>query len=171
VFQLVLTDQLGGISLPDTVSIQVNANQVPVADAGDDQDGIVPGQLVTLDSSGSFDPEGQTFTREWSQTDGPAVTLSSTTAVSPTFTPTVDGTYEFQLVLTDSLGGVSDPDTVSIEVNPNQDPVANAGPDQSDVPSSRRWSSCPAAPPTPTTRPATRRSATPGRRRPARWSP
>src|SRR6185369_6932354 len=41
-------------------------NQAPVADAGPDQIGVAAG-TITLNGSGSFDPEGDPITYQWSQ--------------------------------------------------------------------------------------------------------
>ena len=57
----------------------------PVADAGPAQT-VQVNSAVQLDGSGSSDPDGDTLSYQWSQTGGTAVTLSSATAVKPTFT-------------------------------------------------------------------------------------
>ncbi|MFA6451056.1 MAG: PKD domain-containing protein, partial [bacterium] len=125
IFNLVVND--GHInSAADTVTIVVNT--VPVANAGLNQSMPLPNLLVTLDGSASSDADGDPLTYAWTQISGPAVvTLSSSTAVNPTFTPTAGGAYVFQLIVND--GHIdSAPDTVQINVN--LAPVANAGPDQ-----------------------------------------
>ena len=129
VVQLIVND--GTVSSPpDTVLISSN-NVAPVADAGPDQGGKLPGALVTLDGSESSDGDGDSLTYSWSFTSKPAssaAVLSSTTSVSPTFTVDRDGTYTVQLIVND--GTVSSaPDSVLI-TSDNVAPVANAGPDQ-----------------------------------------
>lgn len=114
-------------SAPDTVDITA-VNAAPVANAGPDQNIAGAGTLVTLDGSASTDPDGDPLTYSWSQTSGPAVTLSNPTTVKPTFVPSTKGTYAFRLIVNDGTVA-SPPDFVSIVVA-NTAPVANAGPDQ-----------------------------------------
>lgn len=114
-----------------SASVSVTAiGATPVADAGSDQT-VAAESLVTLDGSGSFDSEGNTpLIYAWSQTGGVAVTLSDSSVVFPTFTaPATTGVLTFTLVVTNSIGSVSAPDTVVITVT-NSAPTANAGPDQ-----------------------------------------
>ena len=87
------------------------------------------GSTVQLDGSGSSDVNGDPLTYQWTQTAGPPVTLSNTTASRPTFTaPAGPSTMTFRLVVND--GQVSStPSTVTITVT-NQPPVAAAGPPQ-----------------------------------------
>jgi len=113
-FSLVVTDSLGIDSEADTVTINVN-NQSPVANAGLDQM-VNTKNLVILDGSGSYDPDGDLpLTYLWSQTGGTPVTLSDVTAANPSFTaPDDPETLTFSLVVTDSLGQASAADEVAI---------------------------------------------------------
>lgn len=115
-FQLVVTDGTGATST-DTVAITVTSGNVPpTANAGVDQT-ILVGNLVTLNGTGSTDPDGTIASYLWSQTAGTAVTLSSTTTASPTFTPATAGVRTFSLVVTDDGGATSTADLVTITVN------------------------------------------------------
>jgi hypothetical protein len=103
----------------------VSSNQPPVADAGDDQT-VSTGQTVTLDGSGSSDPDGDALTYAWTLTDpdGNAAALSNPAAVTPTFVAALRGTYTATLVVNDGALE-SDPDLVLVEVV-NRPPVAVA---------------------------------------------
>ena len=93
------------------------SNRAPVADAGPDQT-VDEGVLVTLDGSGSADPDGDALTYAWTAPAG--ITLSDATAQMPTFTaPDVEAStvYDITLVVNDGLLD-SGPDMVSITVNP-----------------------------------------------------
>jgi hypothetical protein len=104
-------------------------NQAPTANAGPDQT-VNAGSLVTLDGTGSSDPNGDTLTYAWTQTSGPSVTLSDPSSATPTFTAPSPGpaTLTFDLQVCDPSNACST-DSVTINVN-NQNPIANAGADQ-----------------------------------------
>lgn len=91
------------------------ANSPVSANAGPDQSNIEPYTTVTLDASGSLGP---ITSYSWTQTAGASVTLSSSTAASPTFTApaTMDGsTLTFSLTVSDGVL-TSPADTVNIVV-------------------------------------------------------
>lgn len=108
------------------------AETAPVAHAGSDQT-VYVGDLVTLDGSGSSDPDGQLpLTYAWSFISKPAnsnVTLSDPSVVNPMFSPDVVGDYMIQLIVTDATQLPSPADTVTVSTV-NSAPVADAGPDQ-----------------------------------------
>ena len=92
----------------------------PTANAGPDLTGE-PGERVTLQGTGSTNPHGQWWELDhlWTQTSGPAVTLSDTTKGDPWFDVPADaaiGTvYGFELKVTDRDGD-SDTDTTTVTV-------------------------------------------------------
>jgi PKD repeat protein len=131
-FTLVVTDNDGAASAPDSVTITVNAaqaNQAPTANAGPDQTiNLMPGQvgaIVTLNGSGSFDPDGSIAAYNWTGNPDPANVANPMLNLGA-------GSYTFTLVVTDDDGASSAPDSVTVTVNApaNQAPTANAGPDQ-----------------------------------------
>ena len=107
-----------------TITPILPLNVAPTANAGPDQSVASATAPVTLDGTGSTDPDaGQTLTYAWTQTAGPTVTLSDATAASPTFTaPTLnigdpDAVLTFSLMVTDNLGEpAAAADTVAITV-------------------------------------------------------
>jgi len=80
-----------------------------VADAGQDQSAFV-GHLVTLDGSGSYDPDGHIpLAFGWRQAGGPVVVLDAPDAIMPSFTaPDTSTVLTFTLVVTDAYG-LADP--------------------------------------------------------------
>ncbi len=92
-------------------------NAIPLANAGQDQ--IVNANVeVALDGSGSSDADGDSLSFNWMQIAGTAVSLSSSSAVSPTFlAPAMDFAeiFSFKLTVDDGLDA-SLPDTVNVVV-------------------------------------------------------
>src|SRR5688572_6717359 len=110
----------GGGGSPGPTPPPPPPNVPPVASAGPNQT-VDAATVVTLNGSGSNDPDGSIASYAWTQTAGSAVTLSSGTAAQPTFTaPGVAAatTLSFSLTVTDNRGATSPAATVSITVNP-----------------------------------------------------
>ena len=130
-FSLTVTDSLGASSLAAQVKISTT-NSSPMADAGPDQAVIALGSTIHLNGAQSYDPDGEALTYSWSLSHvpaGSAATLSSTSAVAPTFTADVQGTYVATLAVMDTHGAFSDPDSVTVSFT-NVKPVANGGGNQ-----------------------------------------
>ena len=93
-------------------------NQAPIADAGADRN-VRVSALVVLDGHGCTDPDGDLpLDYHWTQTGGPAVTLSDPGSPAPTFTaPAEPAVLTFALAVTDTLGlSDSTPDEVTVTV-------------------------------------------------------
>jgi hypothetical protein len=116
----------GGVLIP--------IKRPPNADAGPEQT-VKSGDTVTLDGTGSSDPDGGTIAGySWKQTVcASTVNLQPDSNVpKPTFTaPSVQGDCTFELVVTDDEGATSSPSSVVVRVQSttNQLPIANAGSD------------------------------------------
>jgi hypothetical protein len=103
----------------------LNGGSRPVADAGEDQE--LDPTVVTLDGSGSHDPDGDLLSYTWTQEDGPEVTLSDLHTVSPAFLATKSGLYLFELVV---RGGGQNSLQAEVAVTiQNVPPAADAGED------------------------------------------
>ncbi len=143
VFQVTVTD-IEGMQAVDTVNINISwENAPPVADAGSNRE-VEQGDLVTLDGTDSFDPDGGILTYDWIQTSGTDVTAG--------WTQDSDGKYRsfiapapdlgdeenlvFQLTVTDNNGAESLDSVVITVKSPdadNEPPIADAGDVQTGV--------------------------------------
>ena len=105
----------------DPVGLDVSSdNEYPVADAGEDQESK-PGVEVSLDGSGSYDPEGADLSYSWSFQILPSTSaltddaITDADAAAASFLPDELGVYKLALVVSD--GSVeSAPDSVQITV-------------------------------------------------------
>ena len=107
------------VSDSETMTITVgDVNQPPVAHAGSDQTAD-EGDPITLDGSGSYDPDGTTLFFNWSQTAGTQVMLSDVSAAQPTFSAPDVGpggeSLAFQLTVTDAYG-LESSDTCTVHI-------------------------------------------------------
>jgi len=128
-----LSRTLSQIALPDGLITPAWAqgNPPPVAEAGPDRT-VTAGDVVVLDGSRSTDPKDLVLDFAWQLTAAPAgsaASLSDPTAVKPSFTADLAGTYVAELVVSQQ-NRESDPDTVTISTD-NSAPVADAGLDRS----------------------------------------
>jgi K319-like protein len=91
-------------------------NEPPIAAGGPDRT-VTPGTEVTLEGSGSVDPDGGPgpLGFAWLQTAGRPVFLSSDVGMTTRFIPQVAGTYTFALVVSDGQDS-SAPSRVTITV-------------------------------------------------------
>ncbi|MFP4028738.1 MAG: Ig-like domain-containing protein, partial [Candidatus Brocadiia bacterium] len=113
-FTYTASDGNGG-SDTATVTITVNdGNEAPTADAGSDQtvaDADDNGsEIVTLDGSGSSDPDGTITSYSWSE-DGTEIATGATPEVELEV-----GTHEITLTVTDE-DGATESDSVTVTVN------------------------------------------------------
>jgi hypothetical protein len=116
-FQLTVTDN-GGASHSDAITVTVNG--LPVANAGADQT-VSAGAAVSLGGSAT-DADGTIASYAWTQTSGPAVTLSNANGATPTFiAPGAAASLAFDLTATDDRGATH-VDSVSVTVTAIIDP-------------------------------------------------
>ena len=97
IFQLAACGGTGNTSGGD------GGNRAPTADAGGDRD-IAVDTLVTLDGSGSSDPDTDALSYRWTLFSKPAnsnASLIDSNRVTPSFTTDVAGDYVIQLIVND----------------------------------------------------------------------
>ncbi|MCA8838150.1 MAG: hypothetical protein K8963_09900, partial [Proteobacteria bacterium] len=129
----------GGSASTDPATPQPgpDSNLAPVAEAGADQQAS-PSSTVSLDGSASQDRDGEIRSYSWRQTSGTPVSFDSTDSAMATFEVPANAssgqTLVFELSVVDD-DGTKAADTVTITVSagvqPNADPQASAGSDQS----------------------------------------
>ncbi len=129
-FQLTVTDNDGATSTAQ-VNVIVNsaANVNPIANAGANQTITLPLDSVTVNGSASIAPSGTIAGYSWTEVSGPSTaSIASAGSASTLINNLVQGTYIFQLKVTDNNGNTG-VDSITIKVNAavNIPPVANAG--------------------------------------------
>ncbi len=130
-FQLTVTNGQGNSSTA-TVTVTVNAAPVvePVANAVTPLSITLPTNSVTLDGSASSSPDGSALTYAWTYVSGPAgYTIASPATAKTGVTGLVQGTYAFQLQVSNASGGTATATVYVYVNNPDVAPIANAGND------------------------------------------
>lgn len=123
-----------GMRIGNTVYAAVDferAGEQPVALAGDDTRLSYPGEIVQLDGTQSYSPDGLEISRyNWSLQvpDGSTTILTDSSIAAPTFTTDILGKYIATLVVYDSNGIPGEPVSTTYDLS-NLPPVANAGND------------------------------------------
>jgi len=117
------------LSEADEVVVSINdVNHAPTALAGQDMD-VEMGARVTLDGSGSTDPDGDEIDYTWTQVAGAPVPLQDAQGANPWFDAAAQGTFEFDLVVSDGfVSSLADRVVVRV-LSLNNAPVADAGED------------------------------------------
>lgn len=109
-------------------------NQAPIANAGSDVQAVV-GDVVNLDGSSSFDPDGDSISYSWVLSSPSNLNSSEFIfgqGATPTFNTDLAGDYVIELTVTDSKGLV-DVDSVSVVVGEASQPEPKVW-GQSDIP-------------------------------------
>jgi hypothetical protein len=110
------TDDVTIVVLPEPV---VAANLAPVAEAGINQAITLTTAFVTLNGTGSYDPDGTITSYQWQQVSGPGnATITSATSAIATVSNLQAGDYVFRLTVRDNKNAVAT-DTVVIAVIDN----------------------------------------------------
>ncbi len=130
-FTFKLTVHDGKLSNSTSVSIQVSpsapntpTNQLPSAKITAPQS-VLSGQTVTLNGSGSSDPDGDTISYQWTQTGGPGITLSDNTGPNLIFVaPSVTQPQQISFQLTVRDGKLAKSTSVRMLISPIVDKSA-----------------------------------------------
>jgi P2-related tail formation protein len=129
-FELTVTDNNGATA---TASVNVTVlgapNQLPVANAGNNISITLPTNSAQLNGAASSDPDGTIASYAWTKKSGPTGgNIVSPNAATTQVTGLIQGTYTFELTVTDNNGASAKASVnVTVLAAPNQPPVANAG--------------------------------------------
>ncbi len=100
------------------LTITEDTGNPPTAVAGEDRT-VSVNEAVTLDGSGSTDPDGDTLSYQWSLSSKPVgsqATITNANEAQAQFTPDTAGTYRFRLKVTDAAGSCQSEDTVELVI-------------------------------------------------------
>ncbi len=131
-FSLVVNDGHGD-GRPDNVLIAAyNPNVPPTAVAGPDNSAVT-GTVVSLDGTGSHDPDGDPLGYSWqflARPQGSASELTGPLTPTPSFVADAQGQYILRLTVNDAQAASLPSDVAVVSAAPNAPPVADAGADQ-----------------------------------------
>ena len=103
-YEIMLTVNDGSRSASDLVTVDVAVNIGPTANAGSDREATI-GDTVTLDGSGSIDPNGNILVYTWRQILGPTIGTGTLTGANPIFTAPMEiCTIAYDLRVDDGSG-------------------------------------------------------------------
>lgn len=128
-FRLTATDDRGASTSADVeVKVTNGENIPPIANAGPNVILAVPANSTILRGTGT-DSDGIIVSYQWTQYGGAPTLLSNADTPSLFVQGLVEGKYYFRLTVEDDDGGIHF-DNVLVKVEPNEIPVADAGPNQ-----------------------------------------
>ena len=103
-FTLTVNDGTATVSDKTIVTVTDSPNDPPDVNAGDDQDAVVEGSIVTLDASVEDDDAEDTLTYAWTHNSTLSISFGNSSAVDTTFTaPNVNS----MVVSSETLGAVN----------------------------------------------------------------
>ncbi|RYZ46521.1 MAG: hypothetical protein EOP49_23185, partial [Sphingobacteriales bacterium] len=129
-FQLTVTDNNGATATDEVgVTVLPAPNVPPTANAGNDITITLPVNNITLVGTGN-DADGTVTSYSWVKISGGAANIASANTASSNVSGLVQGSYSFQLTVTDNSGATAtDVVNVTVLAAPNVAPTANAGND------------------------------------------
>lgn len=132
IVKLTVEDEKGLFSAPDFVVVSIEEGNLPVANAGVDQEGT-EGETFNLTGAASYDPTGRDLTYSWelgAVPEGSSASLTGSDSATPSFTADKGGMYIAALTVDNGISS-SVPDTVIVRVSSAdpQPPTAAAGDD------------------------------------------
>lgn len=104
-----------GTVTPAPTPTPTPTNQSPTVNAGADKTIILPTNSITLSGTAS-DPDGSIVSYSWAKISGPSAVINAINSASTSVTNLIQGTYTFELTVTDNKGAVSK-DAVNVTVN------------------------------------------------------
>ncbi len=123
VFQVLVDDQRGGTA---SATVQIVVNGPPTVSVPASFTATTGQEVVLTGTAG--DPDGNSLTFSWAQTQGATVSLVGASTIQVRFTPGVDGQFGFTLTVNDGAGGSAvSSEVIVTTVTPNRQPTASVG--------------------------------------------